>query len=164
MTAAWKEFFGFGKEKGHILGSPMDGEAVALEQVDDPTFSEKILGDGIALIPCTGRVVAPVAGTIAIMFETGHAVSLVSEKGTEILIHIGLNTVNLKGKYFHPKVKANDKVKQGDLLLEFDLEQIIEAGYDPISPVVICNSATYSEITTFTGELKELDRLMVIKN
>lgn len=162
MTA-WKDFFGFGKDKGIVIGSPIEGLACSLDQVKDPTFSEKILGDGIAILPEKGRVVAPIDGHIAVMFETGHAVSLITEQGTEILIHIGLNTVNLKGRYFFPKVKVNDKVKAGDLLLEFDMDSIIASGYDLISPIVICNTSAYSEIIAYPGEVKELSKLLVIK-
>lgn len=161
--AAWKDLFGFGKEKGIVIGSPIEGEACSLDNVKDATFSERILGEGIAIIPRKGRVVAPVDGRIAVMFETGHAVSLISEQGTEILIHIGLDTVNLKGKYFTPKIKVNDKVKAGDLLLEFDMDKIKEAGYDLITPIVICNTANYSEIKPYPGFVSELGKILVIK-
>ncbi len=161
--AAWKDLFGFGKEKGIVIGSPIEGEACSLDQVEDATFRERILGEGIAIIPKEGKVVAPVDGTVAVMFETGHAVSLISEQGTEILIHIGLDTVKLKGKYFTPKIKVNDKVKAGDLLLEFDMDKIKEAGYDLITPIVICNTSVYSEVIPYTGAVKELDKILVIK-
>lgn len=164
MKKTWKELLGLKKDKDIVLLSPMEGESRSITEVNDPTFSERILGDGIAIIPKSGRVVAPINGRIAILFETKHAVSIVSEEGTEILIHIGLDTVNLRGEYFQSFVETNDLVKAGDLLLEFDLNKIKEAGYDLITPVVICNASTFSEICCFTGkEVKELDQIMVIK-
>lgn len=165
MKSTWKEKLGFGKGKGIILPSPIEGETRPITEVNDPTFSEKILGDGIAIQPKKGEVVSPVDGTVAILFETKHAISIVSEQGTELLIHIGLDTINLRGEFFRSYVKANDKVKTGDLLLEFDIDKILEAGYDLITPIVICNSAKYSDILTYTEkDVKQLDQIMVIKN
>ena len=111
----------------------------------DP-FAEGILVKGIAIQPSEGRVVSPVNGTIATIFETGHAMGLVSEDGTEILIHVGLDTVNLKGKHFHVKMKSGDTVKVGDCILEFDLEAIKAEGYDVITPVIISNHFNYSSV------------------
>ncbi len=127
-----------------LVAAPLTGEAVSLERVNDPTFAEGILGKGIAIQPSEGRVVSPVNGTIATIFETGHAMGLVSEDGAEILIHVGLDTVNLKGKHFHVKMKSGDTVKVGDCILEFDLEAIKAEGYDVITPVIISNHFNYS--------------------
>lgn len=127
-----------------LVAAPLTGEAVSLETVNDPTFAEGILGKGIAIQPSEGRVVSPVNGTIATIFETGHAMGLVSEDGAEILIHVGLDTVNLKGKHFHVKMKSGDTVKVGDCILEFDLEAIKAEGYDVITPVIISNHFNYS--------------------
>jgi glucose-specific phosphotransferase system IIA component len=165
LSSTWKERLGFGKEKEVIILSPIEGETHSITEVNDPTFSEKILGDGIAIMPTKGEVIAPVDGTIAILFGTNHAISIVSEQGTEILIHIGLDTINLKGEYFRPFVKANDKVKTGDLLLTFDIEKIKAAGYDLITPIVICNTAKYSKLRTNPGKVvNKLDQLIVLKN
>ncbi len=133
----------FGKSKFKLY-APLTGEAVHINQVSDPTFVEEILGKGIAIKPSVGKVVAPCDATVDTMFETGHAVSLVADFGAEILIHVGLDTVELKGQHYTVHCKAGDKVKAGDLLIEFDLEAIAAAGYDTITPMVICNSDDYT--------------------
>lgn len=129
-----------------IIQSPMSGVAVPLNQVNDPTFAEGILGKGIAIEPESGRVLSPVNGTIRTIFETGHAVGLESEEGAEVLIHVGLDTVNLKGKHFDVKMKAGDEVKVGDCILEFDLEAIRDEGYDVITPIIISNYGNYEAV------------------
>lgn len=126
--------------------SPLKGIAVPLSQVDDPTFAEEILGKGIAIEPEDGRVLSPVNGTIRTIFETGHAVGLESDEGAEVLIHVGLDTVNLKGKYFSVKMKDGDKVKVGDCILEFDLEAIRKEGYDVITPIIISNYGNFQSV------------------
>jgi PTS system beta-glucosides-specific IIC component len=126
--------------------SPLKGIAVPLSQVDDPTFAQEILGKGIAIEPEDGRVLSPVNGTIRTIFETGHAVGLESDDGAEVLIHVGLDTVNLKGKYFSVKMKDGDKVKVGDCILEFDLEAIRKEGYDVVTPVIISNYGNFQSV------------------
>ena len=133
------------------LYAPVAGEVVAITEVSDPTFGEEILGKGVAIKPANGRVVAPCDATVDMMFETGHAVSLVADCGAEILIHVGLDTVNLKGEHYTIHAKNGDHVKKGDLLMEFDPEAIKAAGYDIITPVVICNSGDYGTITPHLG-------------
>lgn len=123
--------------------APITGEAVPISQVSDPTFSEEILGKGIAIRPAEGKVFAPCDATVDMMFDTGHAVSLLADFGAEILIHVGLDTVNLKGKHYTIHAKSGDKVKKGDLLMEFDAAAVAAEGYDIITPVVICNSGDY---------------------
>lgn len=158
-----KEKLGMKENKNIIIGAPIEGEAVSIKEVNDPTFSEEILGKGIAIKPSNGRVVAPVNGEIAIMFKTKHAVSLVSEQGVEILIHVGLETVNLQGEHFKSYVQEGDKVKAGDLLVEFDIEKIKEAGYDTTSPVVICNTVDMQDVLeSKLGQVKELDSVIEI--
>ena len=132
--------------------APVAGEAVAINQVSDPTFGEEILGKGIAIRPTSGRIVAPCDATVDMMFDTGHAVSLVADCGAEVLIHVGLDTVNLKGKHYNVRCKNGDKVKKGDLLMEFDPEAIKAEGYDIITPVVICNSGDYATFNTHVGQ------------
>ena len=112
-----------------LIDSPVEGKALLLSQVKDETFAAEILGKGAAVYPKTGRVVAPFDGQIAAFFETCHAIGLVSDSGVEVLIHVGLDTVQLKGRYFTPYKKAGDRVKKGELLLEFDQKKIEEAGY-----------------------------------
>jgi len=132
--------------------APMEGQAVAITEVPDPTFAEAMLGNGIAIEPTDGKVVSPVDGTVDMMFDTGHAVSLVSDSGIEVLIHIGLETVSLEGKPFKIAVKNGDKVKKGQLLMEADLEAIKAAGLPTITPVVICNTDNYSKFKTNVGK------------
>lgn len=131
--------------------APVAGQAVALSEVSDPTFGEEILGKGIAIRPTDGRVVAPCDATVDMMFETGHAVSLVADCGAEILIHVGLDTVNLKGKHYTVHVKNGDSVKKGDLLMEFDVAAVAAEGYDTITPVIICNTPDFATFETHTG-------------
>lgn len=112
------------------------GELIAMEDVNDETFANKVLGDGVAVLPTEGKVYAPADGTIISVFDTKHAVCFASSYGTEILIHIGVDTVNLQGKYFTAHVKDGDEVKRGQLLIEFDREQIEKAGYDTAIPMI----------------------------
>lgn len=156
--------FDFLKKKnnaGEMLGAPIEGEAVVSAEISDPTFGEEMLGKGMAIKPAVGKVYAPVDGTVAMVFETKHAISLVSAGGAEILIHIGLDTVSLKGEPFTIHVNADDKVKKGDLIAEFDMDAIKAAGLETITPVIICNSDDYKEINRFTGkQVKPGDDIM----
>lgn len=159
-----KEMFTNADRTGIVVLAPVKGEVVPVTQVSDPTFGEEILGKGVAIKPAGNRVVAPVDGTVEQMFETGHAVSLVSEGGAEILIHVGLDTIKLGGEHFKIHAHAGDKVKTGDVLIEFDREKIQQAGYDTITPVIVCNTADYASVETHTDtQGNELDRLIVCK-
>ena len=135
----------------HIY-APVAGEAVAITEIPDPTFSEGLLGNGIAIKPTDGKICAPVNGTVETMFDTGHAVTLVSESGMEILIHVGLETVGLNGAPFQVKCKNGQKVKKGDLLMIADLAAIEAAGLPTITPVLVCNSDDYTTFNTTTGK------------
>lgn len=132
--------------------SPLTGTAVALSSVSDPTFAEEILGKGAAVIPTDGHVVSPVNGTVETVFETLHAIGMKSEEGVELLIHIGLDTVKLEGKYFTAHVKSGDPVKVGDPLVDVDLEKVKEAGYDIVTPVIISNSFDYGDVLAVSGQ------------
>jgi len=123
--------------------APINGDLIPITKVSDPTFSEEMLGKGVAILPTEGRVVSPVSGTVTQLFDTYHAISLTSDDGVEILIHVGMDTLRLKGAHYTPHVKDGDSVKLGDLLLEFDMNAIIDAGFDVVTPVVICNSDEY---------------------
>ncbi len=151
----------FGSEK--IVYSPVEGEAISIKDVSDPAFSEEIVGKGIAIKPSVGRVVAPADGIVTIVFETLHAVCITTDDGMEILIHVGLDTVKLNGKHYKGHVNVNDRVKCGDLLMEFDIEGIAAEGYDTTTPVVICNHDNFSEIQPLLGKVLEKDRLIVLK-
>ena len=156
--------FSFLKKKkaaGEMIGAPIEGEAVVSAEISDPTFGEEMLGKGMAIKPAVGKVYAPVNGTVGMVFETKHAISLVSEGGAEILIHVGLDTVSLNGAPFTIHVSADDTVKKGDLIAEFDMEAIKAAGLETITPVIICNSDDFKEINRFTGkQVKPGDDIM----
>jgi beta-glucoside PTS system EIICBA component len=128
------------------VNSPMEGELVPLQKVSDPTFAEGIMGKGIAIEPTDGSVVAPFDGSIVTFFKTRHAIGLRSEEGLELLIHVGLDTVNLEGKYFEAHVEQGQDVKKGDLLLTFDIEKIKSSGYPTITPIIVTNSSDYLDV------------------
>ncbi len=152
------------KKKDIVISSPMKGRCVSIKAVSDPTFSEEILGKGVAIVPKDGKVYAPADGVITTIFPTGHAVGMTTNDGVELLIHVGLDTVALKGEGFRIIGKDEQKVKKGDLLIEADLEKIKEAGYDVITPVVVCNTDEYSEILGRTDtEVSAGDELLNIK-
>lgn len=140
--------FGLFKKKKteYLLGAPAKGKAVPLTEVNDPTFSEGMLGQGVAVIPSEGKIYAPIDGEVGMVFDTLHAVSLTADCGAEVLIHVGLDTVKMNGDGFVGHVQAGDKVKKGDLLLEVDLEKVKAAGYDTITPMLICNTDDYASV------------------
>ena len=126
----------------------MSGTVLALDQVPDTTFASGLLGSGAAIIPSDNKVVAPFAGVVASLFQTKHAIGLLSDSGIEVLIHVGIDTVKLDGKPFTAHVKVGDRVQPGDLLLEFDRQAIIDAGYDLATPIIISNSDEYRDVVT----------------
>ena len=128
--------------------APMTGTVLALDQVPDTTFASGLLGSGAAIIPSDNKVVAPFAGVVASLFQTKHAIGLLSDSGIEVLIHVGIDTVKLDGKPFTAHVKVGDRVQPGDLLLEFDRQAIIDAGYDLATPIIISNSDEYRDVVT----------------
>lgn len=130
----------------NTLVSPMSGAVIALDQVADETFASGLLGKGIGIQPSVGRVVSPVNGTVASLFRTRHAIGLEAEDGSEVLIHVGIDTVKLDGLHFTAHVSQDDKVRVGDLLLEFDIPAIRAAGYDLTTPVLISNSDDYIDV------------------
>ena len=143
----FQNIFGGGKKEEVIeIFAPAAGKLVPLSEVSDPTFSEGILGQGAAVIPTGNQFFSPVDGTVNAVFPTGHAAALTSSDGVEVLLHIGLDTVKLNGKHFTIHVEEGQQIKKGDLLLEADLEQIKAAGYDTITPVIVCNTEELAEI------------------
>ena len=126
--------------------SPLEGHMIDLSQVNDTTFSSGVMGDGVAIIPTKGQVIAPFDGKIDVFFKTHHAIGLRSETGVELLIHVGLDTVNLEGKYFTPYKKQGDLIKSGEVILEFDIEKIKEAGYELTTPIIITNTPQFMDI------------------
>ena len=133
------------------LHSPIEGTAVALSDVPDPIFAAGKLGEGVAIEPTGTTVVAPAAGKVAATYPSGHAVGLKLENGIELLIHVGLDTVNLDGKGFSVKVAKGDVVAAGDALIEFDPEVIKEAGYPLITPVIVTNTRKFAEVKGLPG-------------
>mgnify|MGYP000019570879 FL=1 len=116
-----------------------DGRTIPMDEVNDQTFAQELLGPGIAIVPSNGTVVSPINGTIATVMDTKHAVCIQGEDGLELIVHAGLDTVELNGKYYQTYKEIGDQVKAGDVLLEFDLEEITKAGYDVTTPIVITN-------------------------
>lgn len=153
----------FGQKPGDEICAPVSGQAVDVTEVPDPTFSSGMLGKGIAIIPSDGKIVSPCDGTVSVMFDTGHAVSLTADCGAEVLVHVGLETVGLKGEGFTIHAKNEQKVKKGDLLIEVDLEVLKKAGLNPITPVLICNSDEYQKFETNIGhEVKAGDVVITL--
>jgi len=148
------------------LNSPLSGKVIPLEKVADETFASGLLGKGIAIIPESGRVISPVDGTVASIFRTGHAVGLIADNGIEIMIHVGMDTVQLNGKHFTAHVTQDQAIRCGDVLIEFDIPALREAGYDLTTPVIVTNSDDYLDVLPaseqeYVSENKALISLIV---
>ncbi len=137
--------------KSFMLYAHMTGELIPLREVEDEVFSSGMLGDGIAIQPREDKLFSPCSGTVGHIFDTHHAINIVSDFGCEILLHIGLDTVKLKGKGFNLKVKEGDRVNIGDLLCTFDRSVIEGAGLKTTTPMVITNSTEYTKIDARPG-------------
>lgn len=162
MFQTLKKMFGGKKEAAEVL-SPVSGSVVPLSEVNDPAFAQEILGKGVAVKPSEGEFRAPLSGEVTVMFDTGHAVSIRGDNGAEVIVHIGLDTVQLKGQYFTAHVKQGDRVQAGDLLITADLEQIRAAGYDVITPVLICNTPDFPDMVCHTGmQVKPADPIITL--
>lgn len=133
-------------DKAETIVAPVSGEKIALSDVNDGAFNSGALGQGLAIVPDNGKVFSPCDGTVTTFFPTGHAIGITSDKGAELLIHVGMNTVALEGKGFTPKVNQGDTVKKGDLLLEVDIDAVKAAGYDITTPVIVTNAEDYADI------------------
>ncbi len=142
------------KTKALSVFSPLNGKAVPLADVPDPVFSDKVLGDGCAVIPDDGKLYSPVNGEVSSVAETKHAYGFTSEDGLEVLVHFGLETVGLKGEGFTPHVSEGDKVKVGDLIAEIDIDLIKEKGLNTITPVLVSDGADNLEMTVKEGAIK----------
>ena len=146
-----------------VLYSALDGTAIPLSQVNDATFASEVLGKGIAVNPAKGEVVAPCDATVETVFDTKHAVGLSTESGMELLIHIGINTVELGGKYYTAHVKDGDRVKKGQLLISFDMDKIKEAGYDVTTPLIVTNTDDYRDVKALhEGPVTPADKVLEI--
>ena len=138
-----------------VVYSPIKGKVIPLNTVKDETFAGEYLGKGVAIQPEQGRVVAPFDGKVTVVMDTKHAIGITSNNGIEILIHVGMDTVQLNGKYYQTHVKIDDEVKKGDLLLTFEKENIIAEGYEITTPVVITNTADFKQINALTDKQAE---------
>lgn len=152
------------QESAKELYSPLKGEAIKLSEVPDDIFANEILGKGMAVIPKEGLVTAPVDGEVSTLFDKLHAIGITGDNGVEILIHVGINTVELEEKYYKALVKEGDKVTKGQPLLECDLVGIRNAGYNTVTPVIITNSDEYEEIElTAYGDVEKTNVIMKIR-
>lgn len=147
-----------------LLDSHMEGEAIPMSEVKDETFAAEVLGKGIAIIPKKGEVTAPCDAVVETVFATRHAIGLKADNGVEILIHVGINTVELGGKFYTSHVTEGDRVRTGQVMLTFDMEKIKEAGYDVTTPMIVTNSDDYQEIRILkTGNVTKQDAVLEIK-
>ena len=146
------------------LFSHLSGEVVKLEDVEDEAFSSKVLGEGVAVEPAEGKLYAPCDGKVEMIFATKHAINIVSSEGSEILLHIGIDTVKLNGEFFEAHVSDGQEIKKGDLLISFDIDGIRNAGYKTTTPMIICNSDDYTSVNTIaSGNINAGERIIVIK-
>ncbi|WP_028592211.1 PTS sugar transporter subunit IIA [Paenibacillus massiliensis] len=137
-----------------IVMAPLNGRAVPLEKVPDAAFAEGMMGKGIAIEPTEGKVFSPFNGLVAHFIKTKHAIVLEHDSGAQVLIHVGMDTVSLKGEGFTPMVETGDRVSAGQILLEFDMEHIKAAGYPIITPVIVPNGLdAVLEVKTHEGEV-----------
>lgn len=139
-------------QKNIILKSPVSGEIIAMKDVPDELFAAGILGEGVAIIPSEGRIIAPCDGTISVTMISKHAIGVKGPENMDILIHVGLDTVKLAGKYYEYKVEQGDSVSEGDVLMEFDLETLQSEGFQMHTPVLICNAAKFEHIETIAED------------
>lgn len=151
------------KIKNETMVTPVVGKVSPLSTSSDEAFANGLLGKGVLIHPEKGEVYAPFDGTVMILFPTKHAIGLISDTGLEVLIHIGIDTVQLDGKYFESFVQQGQKVKQGDLLVSFDIEKITEAGYKVETPVLVTNADDYLDIVeNKQGNIKENEVLLTV--
>jgi len=152
--------FGFLKRKAREVKAPVDGQLIAIEEVDDEVFSQKMAGDGVAILPVGNIFVAPIDGVISKIFSTNHAFSVKSKQDLEVLVHIGLETVALKGEGFERLANEGDEVKAGDPIIKADLAYIKANAKDIITPILITDESKYSEIDKNTNVVKSGDAIM----
>lgn len=147
-----------------VICSPLTGKAILMSEVPDDTFAAEVLGKGMAVIPSEGKVVAPCHGEISTLFDTKHAIGITTKDGVELLIHVGVNTVELNGKYYEAHVAQGDQVKPGQVLLTFDIQKIQEAGYSVSTPVIIANTDDYINVEGLkNGEIHCMEPLIKLE-
>lgn len=146
-----------------IIGSPLKGQIVKLENVEDASFSKGLLGKGVAILPSEGKLVAPCDGFVTTLFPTGHAIGITSDEGYQILIHVGTDTVQLNGQHFTKKIEQGARVKKGDVLVEFDIDAITQKGYRIITPIIITNTDEYLDVVeTMSSSVDYFDQLITV--
>ncbi len=146
------------------LAAPLSGKLIPLEKVADDAFSQGILGRGAAIVPSAGEVYSPCDGKITQTFDSRHALGITSDEGVELLIHVGIDTVKLGGKYFEYKINAGERVKKGDLLMKFDLGALKAEKIDTSVPVVVCNTDSFPNIEVVgNAEIKHGENMIKIK-
>ncbi|ARP51048.1 MULTISPECIES: PTS transporter subunit IIABC [Caproicibacterium] len=152
------------KKKDVMLSACMNGTATPIEKVNDEAFASCVLGKGAAIEPADGCLYAPADGTISTLFDTKHAVGMTTDDGAEVLMHIGIDTVKLDGKYYEYHVRKDEKVHKGDLLVTFDLEAVKAAGYQTTTPVIVCNTDDYQSVQlAASGNVKVGDDFLQLK-
>jgi PTS system glucose-specific IIA component len=154
--------FGFLKRKVRDVYAPVDGNVVKLESVDDEVFSQKMVGDGVAILPITGSFTSPIDGVVSKIFSTNHAYSIKSDKDLEVMVHIGLETVTLNGEGFTRIASEGDRVKVGDIIIEADLDYIREHAKDIITPILISDESDVKEILKSYSVVKSQDKIMEV--
>ncbi len=154
--------FGFLKRKVRDVYAPVDGNVVTLESVDDEVFSQKMVGDGVAIMPISGRFTAPIEGVVSKIFSTNHAYSIMSDKDLEVMVHIGLETVALNGNGFTRIASEGDSVKVGDVIIEADLAYIREHAKDIITPIIITDESDTKKILKDYSVVKSQDKIMEV--
>lgn len=137
--------FGFGKKKDKVV-AVADGDLIPITKVNDDVFSEKLMGDGYAIIPSDNKVYSPISGTISTVFPTGHAIGITTDKGLEVLVHMGLDTVELNGDPFISKVEQGQEINKGDLLSFMDIDAVKNSGRDSVVVIVYTNMNLTSEV------------------
>jgi glucose-specific phosphotransferase system IIA component len=148
------------EDRATRLYSPTSGKVVPLNEVKDETFSSGILGEGVAIEPSGNVLLAPTDATVSQVFDSGHAMTLLTDGGAELLLHIGIDTVALRGKHFLCSLRTGERVKRGDMLIRFDGAAIREAGYELTTPMVVCNSDEFDIRVIAQGEIDQLQPLM----
>jgi beta-glucoside PTS system EIICBA component len=148
------------KVQDEELVSPLNGKVLVLSEIEDAAFSSGALGHGVAIEPSEGKLLAPVSGTVSALFPTNHAIGITTDSGAEILMHIGMDTVQLEGKYFTAHTTQGEYVKKGQLLIEFDIEQIKKAGKPLTTPVVVTNHKEYNLVLTNQKQVKTGNQLI----
>ena len=155
--------FGLFKAKKLEIASPVTGECIGLESVNDEVFSQKMVGDGVAVIPDEGIFGAPISGKLSKLFETQHAYIIGHDSGVEVMVHIGLDTVDLKGDGFKALAKESDTLQAGDPVVEADLERIKSLGKEIVTPVIVSETGSFKEIVKRDGSVAAAETIMELK-